>query len=118
MLELIKQLQSLVAGALPFVSTKVDLLPFVNPVIIEEMWPATAVLSVISAGVNYNLAQPSHKATWARYLALAGLLIAIISFIGMYAITRDIFFHDDPYGQDVSVRMLFITFFVAIGLVV
>jgi hypothetical protein len=116
--ELIKQLQSLVAGALPFISTKLDLLPFVNPVIIEEMWPATAVLAVISAGVNYNLAQPSHKPTWARYLTIVGLLLAIISFLIMYAITRDVLFADNPYLQDISVRGLFILFFVTIGFVV
>jgi hypothetical protein len=117
--ELAKQLQALVAGALPLVTSKLQfVLPFLNPQIADEMWPMTSILSIISSGVTYNLAQRFQKPTVARALCLWGLGIAAASFVALTALVGNLFLSESPEWQDFAVRTLFIILFVCVGLVV
>jgi uncharacterized membrane protein len=117
--ELAKQLQALVAGVLPFAMSKLEsVLPFLNPQITDEMWPMTSVLSVISSGVMYNLAQRFQKPSVARRLCLWGLGAAIVSFIGLVAVVIGQFLSHAPVWEDLVARGLFVILFVSVGLVV
>ena len=117
--EFAKQLQALVAGALPLAASKMQLaLPFINPQITDEMWPMTSVLSVISSGVTYNLAQRFQKPTVARNLCLAGLSVAIFSFVALVAVVDGLILSGAPELQDFLVRGLFVVLFASVGLVV
>jgi uncharacterized membrane protein len=117
--EFAKQLQALVAGALPFVTSKVQfVLPFLNPQIADDMWPMTSVLAVISSGVTYNLAQRFQKPTVARKLCLWGLGTAVFSFLALMAIVDNIILSESPEWQDFAARVLFVTLFVCVGLVI
>jgi hypothetical protein len=52
-IERAKQLQALFAGALPLIAAKVQfLLPFLNPKIVEELWPIIGLLAIVSSGVH------------------------------------------------------------------
>ena len=78
-IERAKQLQALFAGALPLIAAKVQfLLPFLNPKIVEELWPITSLLAIVSSGVTYNLASDSQSPRGARNLAMAGLFSAVL----------------------------------------
>ena len=118
LVDLAKQLQSLVAGALPLIATKLHLLPFLNPQITDEQWPITSVLAVVSSGVTYNLAQRYQKPRLARALALFGFGVAVASVIILLALIGKLVFSDSPDWQDVSARSLFVLLFVGIGLAV
>jgi len=117
--ELAKQLQALVAGALPLVTSKLQfVLPFLNPQIADEMWPMTSVLAVISSGVTYNLAQRFQKPTIARTLCLWGLGVAAVSFVTLIALVGNLFLSESPEWQDFFVRALFVILFLCVGLVI
>jgi len=112
-----KQLQSLVAGALPLIVAKVQfLLPFLNPQISEEQWPITSLLALVSSGVAYNLAQHSQMPRGARILALLGLVTAVVSIILLIALVDNLFLRTSPEMQDALTRSLFVLLFVGVGL--
>jgi len=114
--ELIKQLQALVSGALPFATSKIPLLPFLNPQIIDDEWPISSVLSLIASGMTYNFAQRFQKPKLARFLALFGLAVAIASILFLIALVNDLAFSHSPETQDFLARSMFVLLFVGIGL--
>jgi hypothetical protein len=115
--ELAKQLQSLVAGALPLVAAKIQfMLPFLNPQITEDQWPITSLLALVSSGVTYNLAQHSQMPRGARILALLGLVTAVASIILLIVLVDNLFLRGSPEMQDALTRSLFVFLFVGVGL--
>jgi hypothetical protein len=118
-MQLLKQLQSLVAGGLPLLATRLQsVFPFLNPQIADEMWPMTSILALISSGVTFNLARRFQKPTHARRLCLWGLAFAIVSFIFLFLLIGNLVLTGHPEWQDFFARTLFVTLFVGIGLVV
>src|SRR5262245_2270789 len=115
LIDLAKQFQSLIAGALPLATAKVSFLGFLNPQITQELWPIASVLAVIASGLTYNLARQFQKPRWARQLALWGLGVAVFTLIAMFAIVDEIALADSPALQDFSVRSLFVLLFVGTG---
>jgi hypothetical protein len=112
----LKQLQAFISAALPFVATKISLLPFLNPQIADDQWPITSILSLAASGVTYNLSQRFQKPKMARYLALLGLACAVVMILGLLALVGNLMFSTHPELQDFLARSMFILLFVGIGL--
>jgi Kef-type K+ transport system membrane component KefB len=117
-LEVLKQLQALISAALPFLTTKLSLLPFLNPQIAEELWPITCVLALVSSSITYNLSQRFQKPRMGRMLAVLGAAFAVISTVSMLAVVDGLVFSGKPELQDFSVRSMFVLLFVGIGLAI
>ncbi|GAA0022914.1 hypothetical protein JOE51_001906 [Bradyrhizobium japonicum] len=116
MLEILKQLTSVVPALLPLLAKRFALLPFLNPQIAEEQWPITAVLALCASSITYNFSRTLQKHGVASYLALAGLAGGVISLLGMLALVNNLILSGHPALQDFSVRSLFVLLFVGVGL--
>jgi hypothetical protein len=114
--KLLTQLQSLFSGALPWTASQFQLLPFLNPVISKEHWPISSVLAIIASSITFNLAKRFQKPTWARLLAIGGLLLSIILILLLYALVNNLFPSLSPELQDLYARSAFVLLFVGLGL--
>jgi hypothetical protein len=119
--ETLKQLQSLVPGILPYVTAKLPLFPFLNPSIMEDLWPITSILSLLASAITFNLAKSRTTRTLvlyhtlALYLCFFGLAASIASFLIMNAIVSKIFLPSSPPLQDYAVQITFVSLFIGIG---
>jgi hypothetical protein len=116
LLEHLKQLQALVSGALPFMTTKVQIFPFLNPQIGKDLWPITSILALAASMLTYNLAQAFERRMGALALGLTGLVLAAAFLCFMEAIVVGIVPLSDPIVEDYLVRISFILIFIGIGL--
>jgi hypothetical protein len=110
-------LPALFSGALPSMATKLQLLPFMNPLIVEELWLITSALALLSSVLTYNLAQRFQKPRAARWFAGIGLVIAVVALGILQAVVGHLLFSENPELQDFFARLLFILLFVGLGLV-
>ena len=113
-LEVLKQLQALVSGGMPFLAKQFSLLPFLNPQIADEQWPIASVIALVASGLTYNLFQRFERP--AAILAVLGLVTAVISTLFLLALVDGLMFSGRPELQDFSARSLFVLLFVGIGL--
>jgi cytochrome b subunit of formate dehydrogenase len=99
-------------------ATKFSLLPFLNPQITEDQWPVSSILALVASGVTYNLSQRFQKPRAARYLAIAGLVISVISTVTLLAIVGGLILSMNPEFQNFSARSMFVLMFLGIGLAI
>jgi hypothetical protein len=112
LIEFVKQLQSLVAAALPLFPAKVtEVLPFLNPQIASDMGAVSCLLALIISLVIYNLSKPTQSPTTARLLMLFGVFLALGSLLMTLMIFDKILFSASPDLQDLAVRSLYVLFF-------
>jgi len=113
-----KQLQALVAGALPLVTSKLQfVLPFLNPQIADEM-ANDECFGRHSSWLHIILRNAFQKPTIARTLCLWGLGVAAVSFVTLIALVGNLFLSESPEWQDFFVRALFVILFLCVGLVI
>src|SRR5262249_13885462 len=115
-LKQLKQLQALVAAALPLLTTPtINLFGFLNPFITEELWPVASVLALIGSALSYNLAKPFQGPRLARRLAVGGLILALASLVVLLVIVTNAF-SGYPALEDLSARIFYVLFFLGLGL--
>jgi hypothetical protein len=115
-LEILKQLTAILPALLPLFAKRLSLLPFLNPQIAEDQWPITAILALCASCISYNFSRHYQKRRLAGYLALAGLVAAVVSLLGMLALVNNLILAGYPSLQDFSARSQFVLLFVGIGL--
>jgi hypothetical protein len=113
MSEVLKQLQSLIAALLPFLSAKFQLLPFLNPQISKDLWPITALIAFLASMMAYNLKWPRAS----DIFAIFGLVMMIVSVGVMISVVAEVLFATEPILQDFSVRITYFSTFVGGGIV-
>jgi hypothetical protein len=75
--EILKQGGSaLVSGALPVISGKAPILPFLNPQIAADLWAITALFAVVASLFSYNLARPTTTPASTPSITLAAIGLA------------------------------------------
>jgi hypothetical protein len=96
----LKQLHSLVAGALPYTTTtKLNFFPFLNPQISEDLWLITSVLSLTSSLISYNFAQYGQKPKWAMLLLVGNMILT-----------------EDGPSKYLAAEFAFVSLFMGLGL--
>jgi hypothetical protein len=117
LLDFLKQSQALVAALIPFLSERLNLLPFLNPQIAIDLWSVAAALGFFSFLATFNLAQSSRTTllakAGARYFGII-ILASIISMIGLTTLEP---LSPLPRIEDYFIRCLFLTTFVGFGVV-
>jgi hypothetical protein len=113
----LKQLHSLVAGALPYTTTtKLNFFPFLNPQISEDLWLITSVLSLTSSLISYNFAQYGQKPKWAMRLGIYGFILALTSFILMLLLVGNMILTEDGPSKYLAAEFAFVSLFMGLGL--
>ena len=115
MLDALKQMQAFVAGALPFLTMKFEIFPFINPQVGSDLWEISALSALAASATTYNLATPNQSPLLARTLALVGFLLAIIMSTMIILVGSELVFRESPRWQDGSIRLGFFFFFLSIG---
>jgi hypothetical protein len=106
--EVINQLLATASAVGPFLTTKLPILPFVNPQICNEMWPISTVIAAVSGFVSYRM-------LGGRIAALGSVVIAVASISIMVAITEGPLFSAEPGAQRIWLRITFVILFSALA---
>jgi hypothetical protein len=112
--EILKQGGSaLVSGALPFISGKVPILPFLNPQIAADLWGITALFAVVASLFSYNLVRPTTTPASKLSVVLAAMAfaVAILALFGMIVIS-------DGWVLGTYLRMAYVLCFVSVAFTV
>lgn len=110
----IKQFQALIALFLPLVTKQFDLFPFINPVVVDEMWKLSAIFGALASFGAYNLASVSEKANF--WLVIAGIATALLSLVLLLLMTSEVFVVKSAL-QNVIVRCALVAMFTGFGAV-
>src|SRR5262249_7452488 len=114
-LEYLKQLQALLAAVLPFISTKTDILPFLNPMISADLWVVTTIFSVLACFVTYNLAKGAGLEAASRKFGLWGGVIAFVALITLIILVTVGPLENFPRIEDLTARSLYVIIFLGLG---
>ncbi len=121
LLEGAKQLQSLVSGALPFVTAKLSLYPFQN--VVEGLWPITSALALLASAITFNMVQPQRQSMCRRKIelvgwvvAVVGLFMAVASVAIMLALVRGAISFTNPSLEYLAGEFMFVSAFFSFGL--
>lgn len=112
--EAIKGLLSLIAVAGPFATSRLPILPLLNPQISSDMWVIATLLSVFTGLAIFQLCRSTFQRGRGIFV-LIGIGIAVSCFVMMLGVADDLMFSGTPGFQILIVQVAYVIFFIGIA---